>query len=186
LKSSKVMKLFGVFITLLISLSASYAADTSDLNSTDISNQVMTDPGLSDDSGLSDTNTDDDGNDSLTDYNSNDTFNDGIEPTIYYAMADGATSISLDDSGNDSNSQGEDNLSTDSSNGTGNNSLSFGWGVSGSSNWSSGNMPTTTVTTMEDPQKNKIPMKKTGIPFLPAELGIISIIGGFMINRIRS
>ena len=29
-------------------------------------------------------------------------------------------------------------------------------------------------------------MQKTGIPILPAELGIISIIGGFMINRIRS
>ena len=95
----------------------------------------------SDDSGLSDSNTDDDSNDST-------------DPTTYYPL-DGSNS-------------------TPEMNGTGGYSTG------------SAMTPTATVTTYGDPQNAKIPMQKTGIPILPAELGIISIIGGFMINRIRS
>jgi len=174
LKSGKVIQLFGVLITLLVSLSASYAADTSDSNSSDVSNQVMIDPSLSDDSG-----TDDSGNDS---------FNDSTDPVIYYAMDDGATSTSLDDSGNDSDSQNDDNLSSDTEeNGSdvisGNGSV---WGESSVAiGYSSGITSSNVVTTNTDPQNDKIHMQKTGIPILPAELGIISIVGGFMINRIR-
>ena len=39
-----------------------------------------------------------------------------------------------------------------------------------------------------DPEqvKNTIPMKNTGVPILPTLANIISLIGGFMINRLRS
>jgi len=40
----------------------------------------------------------------------------------------------------------------------------------------------------KDPQQvnDTIPMQKTGAPILPTLIGIISIMGGFMVNRIRS
>ena len=123
MKNSNVLKFLGILITLLVSVSASYAADTSDINSNDSSNQVLTDTGLSDDSGLSDSNTDDVGNDLGTDDNNNDTFNDSTDPTIYYAMEGNGTSGPI---------SGNGNLVVAT--------------------------PTTTVTTMEDPQKDKIPM----------------------------
>ena len=147
------MKLLGLLIILLVSISASYAADTTDSNSNDVSNQVLTDPGLSDDSGLSDSNTDDESNDSVTDDN-NDASNDNADPTIYYSMG------------------------SNSSNGSG-----VGYASGHSDNGTSTITSTISVSSLKDP---KIPMQKTGIPILPAELGIISIIGGFMINRIRS
>lgn len=141
------MKLLGLLIILLVSISASYAANTTDSNSNNVSNQVLTDPGLSD------SNTDDESNDSVTDDN-NDASNDNADPTIYYAM--GSNSI----------------------NGSG-----VGYASGPSDNGTSTITSTISVSSLKDP---KIPMQKTGIPILPAELGIISIIGGFMINRIRS
>ena len=188
MKSNKIMKLLGILITVLVSLSASYAADTSDSNSTDASNQVMTDPTLSDDSGSSDTDGDDSGSSDLDTDDNNDDANDSTDPTIYYAMADSTTSTFLNDSGNGSDSQDENNLSNE-------NGLNmteypaYGNGsVSGSSIGDYHLIVATPYTAMTstDPLKDKIPMQKTGIPILPAELSIISIIGGFMINRIRS
>ncbi|MGB9201680.1 hypothetical protein, partial [Methanobacterium sp.] len=120
----------------------------------------------SDDSGLSDDNNDDSSN-NITD------------PVIYYAMDNGATSTSFDDSGNNSSSD----------NGSGYNyGNGSGWGESsgGPNMGDSGVNSNTIETTNMDPQKENIPMQNTGIPILPAELGIISVIGGFMINRIRS
>jgi hypothetical protein len=116
---------------------------------------------LSDDSGLSESNTDDDGSDSVTDDDgsdsvtddNNDTSNDSTDPTLYYGE-----SGSISGNSSSGNSPGDSFVTT----------------------------KTITVTKYGDPQNAKIPMQKTGIPFLPAELGIISIIGGFMINRIRS
>ena len=139
--------------------------------------------------------TSDDGSDSVTDDN-----NDGTDP-IYYSMVDSATSSddsglgdsNTDDDSNDSITDNSNDSSNDSSDPIlyyaleGNNSgpVMNGTGVRNSTG-DSGITPTATVTTYGDPQNAKIPMQKTGIPILPAELGIISIIGGFMINRIRS
>lgn len=116
----------------------------------------------------------------MSDDNNDDSLNDSMDPVIYYAMDYGATSTSSDDYGNNSSSDNGSGYSY------GNGS---GWGESsgsGTNMGDSGVTSNTLVTTNTDPQKDKIPMQKTGIPILPAELGIISIIGGFMINRIRS
>lgn len=196
------MKILGILITLLVSLSGSYAADSTNSNTINVSDQIITDSGSSDNTGLTDdANTEDDSgltddsdisdNSGLTDNSDisdnsdesddNGSLSDGTEPVIYYAMDNDGSSTSpigsVDNSNSlgDSDSQDEDlgNNSTDDTNGTG-----IGFGMGGNGGSGSGNL-------QEDPQ-NSIPMQKTGIPILPAELGIFSIIGGIIINKIKS
>jgi hypothetical protein len=158
LKSSKITKLLGVLITLLVSISASYAAGTSDSNSNDVSDQILSDPDLSDNSGLSD-----------------DSYN------IQYEEQGTSGSVILSGAGGNGGAgliRGNGGKGGVSISGKGGNGGYFG-NDSVIGKGETGN-------TTQDPQNAKIPMQKTGIPILPAELGIISIIGGFMINRIRS
>jgi hypothetical protein len=157
-------------------MSAAYAADPT---SNDISDQGVIDTGVSDGSDVSD-------------------------PVLYYTMSYGIDSnlAGSADSGltdgvvTDASGSNVINGATDPSSEVSSNS--FGTtdnvytddGAILDNAASPGDSSKTIIhkSVQKDPQQvnDTIPMQKTGAPILPALIGIISIMGGFMVNRIRS
>ena len=188
----KIIKSLGVLIILLVCMSAAYAADSTDQNSKYTSDQgnidsgasdVSTDPGVADDSGVSD--------DSGADTN---------DPVLYYATselnsADGSPDSALtDDPGSDTSDNG---TVTDDGSGTNEDPYILASAdesrvykdVSSENNSVQFDPDHVRSSAQKDPQQvknDKIPMQKTGVPILPAVASIITIMGGFLVNKFKS
>jgi len=202
---SKIIKSLGVLIILLVCMSAAYAADSTDQNSKYTSDQgnidsgasdVSTDSGVSDDSGAdtndpvlyyatSELNSADGSPDSaLTDDPGSDTSDPGSSVTVPLS----------DDPGSDTSDNG---TVTDDGSGTNEDSYILASAdesrvykdVSSENNSVQFDPDHVRSSAQKDPQQvknDKIPMQKTGVPILPAVASIITIMGGFLVNKFKS
>ncbi len=152
----------GVFIILSVFISAAYASDPTDISAGDGSDQ--------DDSGLDDSGLDE----KLLD----DPMNKDILLTSFAMASDDDTVTPAAATGSDlgdNQTSGEDGAVLDGS------GLQFDpdavseiYGTE--QNKTDNNDP-------EQVNEDTIPMQKTGIPVLPALLGILSLMGGFIVSR---
>jgi hypothetical protein len=208
LKGGKIIKSLGILITLFVFISASYAADTTDLTDSNILGAEFDDSGLDDstwDDEIPNDGTEDPydpGTDDVYPYEepATDPLNDELDPLVYYTMNYGVTQENFEDTIDGEILEGDgspedDNLETDTDEVTDDNNESDDYyPMVDTEMLYKGDLQDNSAQASFDPEQVRgveteqtktetMPMQKTGTPVLPAAIGFLCLLGGFMVNR---